>query len=362
MLKPFLVVCLLIAAAESSNLSTETKSQIEESQREQNDALKTPKQNSTTATLIIANSTTSNAKSPYSTATTAENSDLTAESSAAQPLPLIEISTATSTLSEPITATTIEPNYPIPKNPVHNHIELRDPSMNSSLCFMADIYMSFDVHYNDTKGDIKEVQIFVPEIRTADAIMHQDNCSHAKSLKVPATWTWNEKTWNVNLIFARGNKSYSLLGVEVTFPNDPKFFPSIQNTDDVLRFENESVVAGAGISMGHMYKCEADAFIIVTPNQLVMKVSHLKLQAFVFPQPPLQNEKKDHMLLKDEVKNEDSNSRYSNEVDVCLEDKPESKLIPIIVGCVLAGLIALVLIAYVIASRRYKKYTGYETL
>ena len=61
--------------------------------------------------------------------------------------------------------------------------------------------------------------------------MHQDNCSHAKSLKVPATWTWNEKTWNVNLIFARGNKSYSLLGVEVTFPNDPKFFPSIQNTD-----------------------------------------------------------------------------------------------------------------------------------
>ena len=151
MLKPFLVVCLLIAAAESSNLSTETKSQIEESQREQNDALKTPKQNSTTATLIIANSTTSNAKSPYSTATTAENSDLTAESSAAQPLPLIEISTATSTLSEPITATTIEPNYPIPKNPVHNHIELRDPSMNSSLCFMADIYMSFDVHYNDTK-------------------------------------------------------------------------------------------------------------------------------------------------------------------------------------------------------------------
>ena len=80
----------------------------------------------------------------------------------------------------------------------------------------------------------------------------------------------------------------------------------------MLRFENESVVAGAGISMGHMYKCEADAFIIVTPNQLVMKVSHLKLQAFVFPQPPLQNEKKDHMPLKDEVKNEDSNSRYSN--------------------------------------------------
>ena len=37
-------------------------------------------------------------------------------------------------------------------------------------------------------------------------------------------------------------------------------------------------------------------------------------------------------------------------------------MVPIIVGCVLAGLIVIVIVAYVVATRKFKKYHGYETL
>lgn len=265
----------------------------------------------------------------------------------AAPEPDTTVKPEPTTTSKPEPPTTQTPNDPIPKKPVHNHLEILDPDNKKALCFMADLDLSFEVRYNNSDDDLQKQTVNVPEIQNkSSVVILMPGCSKNSTLKVPFAWFWDSAEWNVTLTFKAGNETYNLSGVEAHFPNDPNFFPSIKTDRAVLSFYNDSVV-DAPVTLGHAYKCNSVEYIIVQPS-LTMVVSNLKFQAFSFP--------------VFSTSSTSGGGEYSMELDVCLEDKPESKLIPIIVGCVLAGLIVLVLIAYIIASRRYKTYTGYETL
>ena len=46
----------------------------------------------------------------------------------------------------------------------------------------------------------------------------------------------------------------------------------------------------------------------------------------------------------------------------CSQDIKGSKIVPIIVGAALAGLVIIVLIAYIIGRYRSRKHTSYEAL
>lgn len=217
-------------------------------------------------------------------------------------------------------------------------IEMRDPKANSSLCFKAEFNFQFDVHYNNSKGDMSGKHIYLPKLEKMDLV---PGCANSSNLTVPLEWRWNNQTWNASLALTSNNQTYNLTAVHALFPNDPQFFPgNADNTSEFLSFGNSSILGGFPGHLDRVYECLGEEAFIVQPNKFVIKVSHLKIQAFHFKY----------------------NDTYNKERDVCSADEPSSTMVPIIVGCVLAGLIVIVIVAYVVATRKFKKYHGYETL
>ena len=54
-----------------------------------------------------------------------------------------------SSAPEPEPTTTVPvPDDPVPTEPIHNHVEVRDPQADDALCFLADIDIRFQVFYN----------------------------------------------------------------------------------------------------------------------------------------------------------------------------------------------------------------------
>jgi lysosomal-associated membrane protein 1/2 len=150
-------------------------------------------------------------------------------------------------------------------------------------------------------------------------------------------WKWNGKKWRVVITWSKTASAYSLSGINATVPRDSAILPHIDDTKYTsLEFTNASL-GYFELKLNQSYMCISDETKRVDEN-LSVRFSDLKFQVF----------------------GGFENSGYSAGI-VCTNDKKAEKIIPIIVGCVLAGLIVIVIVAYVIATR-YKKYHGYETL
>ncbi len=220
-----------------------------------------------------------------------------------------------------------------------NSVEMRDPLSNNTLCLKAVFSLSFKVYYNSSLGYVKRADVFLPHLN--ESSFQSPNCSLANSLTIHLKWAWYSNDDEASFVFTAVNDTYILSGVEAKFYKSPEIFPDIlvsNKTGMELDFSNNSLNHIIG-RKGYSYKCRSVEDITVNRNKLVIEVSQLQFQAFLF----------------------ESNS-FSHKARSCPADDAGSRLIPITVGCVLAGFIVMLVVSYIVVTRPEKKPRGYEAL
>lgn len=184
--------------------------------------------------------------------------------------------------------------------------------MNSTACLMAT--MGLQISYKD--GEVFKTINLDPNVTTATGKCGI-NGSDASLLL-----TFDKSA--VAFTFSEEGGKFRLHGVSVTL-----------NLDATGTFYsgNANLSLWEG-SLGSSYMCRRDQTYNIT-DVLILRTRDLQVQPYMV-----------------------ENNSYSTAHDCAMDDT--SILIPIVVGAALAGLILIVLIAYVIGRR--KTYVGYQTL
>jgi lysosomal-associated membrane protein 1/2 len=256
----------------------------------------------------------------------------------------------TTTTTKPTTTTTTKPNPYPPKAPYTNafveykvEIEAGNGTETETLCFKSTFALSLIVTYEaNVKANTtanRTATINVPEVHDYYAVCTENETD------LVMKWIWNNlQEWTVTMTWRNVTNSsteYVLDGISAVIPHDEKLFPNATKNGK-MTFDNQDLsLFKTGVNK--VYVCENARKVdigTINTSALAVELSQFKAQAF-------------GGFVK--------NTTYSADRNVCKADSKAERIIPIIVGCVLAGLIVIVILAYVIATR-YKKYHGYETL
>lgn len=256
-------------------------------------------------------------KEPTTEATTTTSSTTPSTTSTEAPTP-----PPSTTTSAPVPTTT---NAPIPTTP------LPDPQKGSwnitgkDGLIMAEMAVQIVVKYNGTNNKSLTAAIDLP---TGDKTQVEGVFEPlAESMKL--SWMSNGKEKNylmLNFLKDNKTKTYSLSSVEVSIA--PEDLPNIDSNSSVkLVHKHEHF----NTSLDYSYRCiKLQNFNLTSDdNKTVghMKVTNLHFQAF-------KADKKDNFSVAED----------------CAFDTPDA--VPIAVGCILAGLVVIILVGYLITRRR----------
>lgn len=270
----------------------------------------------------------------------------------------------------PKNSTTPKPSTPKPTPTTPKPTTLPPPSgkfsleENGTFCLLAEFVAAITVHYkkmNDTKPG-KVVQYL--NRTTRDDVSVKGDCGIGKtSSRLVLSWPKEKPLYELTMMFeelvavsANSNKTMwemSMITFKATVKGNVAFLNFSGNDTYVISKYNSSKDFGKP-ELGSYYKCEA-AKRMQLGNDLGAKFkvdssfSDLKLEPFA-----------------NSTDGSFGNGTYTD----CPEDKPTTSpspsptssknndIVPIAVGCALAGLVLIVLIAYVIGRR--KSHSGYE--
>jgi len=272
----------------------------------------------------------------------------------------------TSTHVVPTTSSVVPTNTTTPPTPTtkpttipttapyeYGHYYVRSGGINGTICLLAEMDVKMVVPYksknysSNTTSD-ETASIHVPYPRNDPEINVTGLCEKATSKLVIM---WNSARFE--LWFKRdyhaGNSSNHTNAEDKSKSWEVEELALFINTENNSLFHNPEGninVSSRNISLkvpkGYTgYRCHAD--IKYDVSGVMVHLSNVKLQPF-------------------EVKND----TYSNSMQDCPQDsKPTKKpkednnnIVPIAVGCALAGLVLIVLIAYIIGRRKSQR--GYE--
>ncbi|GFN73994.1 hypothetical protein PoB_000050000 [Plakobranchus ocellatus] len=141
-------------------------------------------------------------------------------------------------------------------------------------------------------------------------------------------------TWAINFVFTKKDSSYSVTNTSVVYTFDDNL-PGHNETGSVtvnFAFSNDYLKASAD---GY-YIC--NAYLNNTKNGVTLSSKNFKYRAF-----------------------DENGKGFEGNVSECSADEDTSSVVPIAVGAALAGLVVIVLIAYLIGRKRTRK-TGYESV
>lgn len=151
---------------------------------------------------------------------------------------------------------------------------------------------------------------------------------NSQSLKI--TWELN----SLEIVFAKDNstKMYYVNHISLSVVADEKHFPNISSSLLHTTFELERKISEFNTTVGQSYRCVREESLPLSKpnssnNDAVLELVHVQLQAFHDKQPAKFGEAQD-----------------------CELDTPD--IVPIAVGCALAALVCVVLIAYLVGRRR----------
>lgn len=202
-------------------------------------------------------------------------------------------------------------------------------------CALVDATIRVKYEYNTDSGErmTKFLEVGCPDKN--DSVVECSNNMYMmfdlppnSSIIFEFTKNSNDNKWSISHV------NLTILHTEETFPNST-FSDGVEGYITDLRFEN--------IDSKMSYKCNANETFTTSTNttNVTMSISFadFQVQAFDF----------------------DNNNGFGN-ARRCDNDVKGSKIVPIAVGAALAGLVIIVLIAYIIGRLRSRRQSSYEAL
>ncbi|KAL3846916.1 hypothetical protein ACJMK2_017864 [Sinanodonta woodiana] len=249
----------------------------------------------------------------------------------------IPVSNSTTASTTPI-STTAAPLHP------KNNYSVSDGGIT---CVYFEAGMDFTFSYNTTNGT-KTAVISVPQKFTTNGTCSMQNATMNETLNVLSIYFYT--SWNLTFVFSPDNsssqlgdmqfKTYSVKSIELHYKMEPNLFPGSNDTQTHYATANFTGALFQSKANGS-YKCNVDTEVTFTGN---VKLNTYNLQYKAF--------------------NHDNSTNFGGELSECSgdnsNDNKTNSVVPIAVGAALAGLVVIVLIAYLIGRRRNRK--GYESV
>nr|KAG5697908.1 hypothetical protein BaRGS_026846 [Batillaria attramentaria] len=247
-----------------------------------------------------------------------------------------EVTTEPATTTEPPVTTTLPP----PSKPNTYTV---NGNNETCIVFQATIiFNNFTYEKKDnTTGTVND--IFIPY--NSSDVQYSGNCGDENSTTQTLNITFNTD-WQLTLTFAKGaaedasqlgaSDKYSLRDIDLTY--NTTSFPDVKTAGQVkVNATNlKNYLTG---SAGGSYRCDTNLPQSLS-NGVVFETRDLQYKAF----------------------NTDNDTTFSSDnVSECPGDDESNSIVPIAVGAALAGLVVIVLIAYLIGRRRSKRQ-GYESV
>ncbi|XP_073255400.1 lysosome-associated membrane glycoprotein 5-like [Porites lutea] len=313
-------------------------------------ASKSENKNQTTSALKSSHPATPSVVTSTAKASSAATRSIISPSSTIAPKP-----TSSPTL---IPTTTPKPTTP---PPTYGKFSLEE---NGTFCLLAEFVAAITVHYKKTNDTKPGMVVQYLNRTTRDDVSVKGDCGIGKtSSRLVLSWPKKKPLYELTMMFeelvavsANSNKTMwemSMIAFKATVKGNGAFLNFSGNDTYVISKYNSSKDFGKP-ELGSYYKCKATKRMQLG-NDLGAKFkvdssfSDLKLEPFA---------------------NSTDGSFVNGTYTECPEDRPKSSpspsptksknndIVPIAVGCALAGLVLIVLIAYVIGRR--KSHSGYE--
>ncbi|XP_044752753.1 lysosome-associated membrane glycoprotein 1-like [Coccinella septempunctata] len=228
----------------------------------------------------------------------------------------------TTSKTTPVPTTTAKPPSttpaPNPGDPVVGSWNITKPGTDIK-CIMSKMALQIEVDYEEKNKTTKAV-LDVPANATANG-----TCDNDKRNVLLLTWTDGNSTNSITFSFFN-NTNTSQISLDNILVN----LNGLHDTDPMNFMYNRSVFEAP---LKHSYKCNKDQTLTLTNSKndsnckATLKVSHLQIQAF-----------------------RTSNSTDFGDAIDCISSTPD--IVPIAVGCALAALVVIVLLAYLYGRRR----------
>ncbi|XP_068732139.1 lysosome-associated membrane glycoprotein 1-like [Montipora capricornis] len=314
---------------------------------------KTPTKTTTTA-KPTTNSTTNTSTMATSTAKPTSNSTTNTSTKATSTAkPITNSTTNTSTTVTTPTKPTKPTEPPKPTTPPpYGNFSLKK---NNYYCILAEFAAIFSITYmkRDNSSSKHEVHL-----NSSSHVIVKGNCgtetTNASSLKI--YWPKNETFYTLVMEFQKSNSSHSWSVISIKFNATVEGNPAFENITDVGNYVT-SVYKESAVPHGQLggdYFCQDAPSITFKNNQ----TTHFEVKSAFMDMriEPFVNKTKGD----DFDKNGTVKCRIDHTTSPPTTSKPSSdnNVVPIAVGCALAGLVLIVLIAYVIGRR--KSPSGYE--
>lgn len=203
---------------------------------------------------------------------------------------------------------------------------------NGTTCAVLRGELTLQISYELDKGGNKETSVFVPSDVKSEGVCLKSNETLTATFGVG---------WMLNFVFSGDKDNFWWEELSVTVHYDNMTFPGINQT-----FINQTITYKKSFSKAFeasrdgSYMCEADLTTDLG-NGLKLKTHKFQYMAFT-------------NFTGNSTKFPDKNTSQ------CSADKKTNAIVPIAVGAALAGLVVIVLIAYLIGRRRNRK--GYESV
>ncbi len=223
---------------------------------------------------------------------------------------------------------TVKPDTP----PTGSWNITKDNKLCMRMSFAADLF----INYKMKNGSMGTAGIYLPvkTLSTSGSTCSNDTAVFVMTFNPSVSQ--NQDSWKISMTFNKNKttKNFAMTNFTVQYVTDPGIFPDAGTPKTVKSFNNTQRFQTA---QGNYYLCDADT--TVNASMFRAEFSHLKLQPFA---------------------GDISGGSYGTASD-CAADNTVSNIVPIAVGCALAGLVIIVLIAYLIGRSRTNR-SGYQSV
>lgn len=226
------------------------------------------------------------------------------------------------TTNSPLTTTTVEPasfgNWNVTND-------------NGTVCILLKMLAHFEIQYMKMDNTTGTGYLNIPNTAV---VGDSSSCGLNETQLIKLDFSTN----SVEMFFKQKNGYTWMSEVSLTYTLDEKNFPSAKEPG-----KKENAVA-SGINRfktptARSYLCKSEDDINLLENgKVVMKVSDLQVQVF----------------------RNTNDTTFASEYR-CKTDDKVSDIVPIAVGCALAGLVLIVLVAYLVGRRRSRQ-KGYQSV
>lgn len=222
----------------------------------------------------------------------------------------------TPTPAPPRTTTTAPVPVPTPAGPPERGIY--NVTQNNTVCLLAQMGLQLNVTYTDQNKTIQEVVNVNPDLTSSSG-----SCQANSATLILTQEQTTTLTFSFTLNSTSNRYHLSAVSLVANWPDIPANFSVANASLSYLRS-----------SLGHSYMCNAEQTLVIS-SDFSINTFRLQVQPFGV-----------------------TTTQFAS-AEECQVDQ-DQMLIPIIVGAALAGLVLIVLIAYLIGRKR--SHAGYQTI